>query len=128
MGKAIFDNLLLLKDAGAIVASGAATVAGQARVLDLGTGMIEGKMVIDSSAVDVADANETYRVALQGCNAIGFGSNVVELASADMKATGRREVPYTNEQGATRYRYMRLFTTVSGTTPSINSTAFLTKR
>ena len=128
MGKAIFDNLLLLKDAGAIVASGAATVAGQARVLDLGTGMIEGKMVIDSSAVDVADANETYRVALQGCNAIGFGSNVVELASADMKATGRREVPFTNEQGATRYRYMRLFTTVSGTTPSINSTAFLTKR
>lgn len=130
MGKAIFDNLLLLKDAGAVTADAAATVGGSARVVDLGTGLVEGKMVVDTSAIDLTSADETYRVILQGSNDIAFGAgNVFELASADVRAAGvRLEIPFTNERGMTRYRYVRAFNDTGGTTPSINSTVFLTKR
>lgn len=128
MGKAIFDNLLLLKDAGAVVADAAATVAGQPRIIDIGTGRVDGKMVIDTSALDVASADESYRVALQGSNDITFGAgNVVELASGVVTQAGRLEVPFSNERSGTRYRYVRAFNDTGGTTPSINSTVFLTK-
>lgn len=122
-----YDNLLLLKDAGAMTATGAATVGGQARVLDLGMGRVEAKVVIDTSAIDRTDTNETYRVALQGCEAIGFGSNVVELGSVSVDAAGRSTLRFTNQPNETVYRYVRAHFTLGGTTPSINATAFIAK-
>jgi hypothetical protein len=122
-----YDNLLLLKDAGAVTADGAATVGGQARVLDMGTGRFSAKAIVDSSALDLASADETYRVIIQGSNASNFGSGVVELGSGAVAATGRAEIHVTNEQGGTIYRYVRAYIDVGGTTPSINSTIFLAK-
>lgn len=123
-----YDNLTLLKDAGAVTADGAGTVASVARVLDLGAdAKTNGIVVLDTSAVDTSSADETYRVVIQGCNAIGFGSGVVELASLAVTATGRNEAAFSTRQGSTNYRYVRLFTDVGGTTPSINFTAYIAK-
>jgi hypothetical protein len=128
MTKAIFDNLLLLKDAGAIVADSPATVGGQARVIDVGdANMGDAKMVVDTSAIDQVTGDETYRVILQGCNSIGFGSGVVELGSIVVDSVGRAEAPVSNVRGNTNYRYLRAFNDTGGTTPSINNTVFLTK-
>lgn len=124
---ATYDNLGLLKDAGAVTADGAATVASVARVLDLGDAKTDGRVVIDTAAVDTSSSDETYRVSLQGCNAIGFGSGVVELGSLSVTATGRSVMSFSTRQGTTNYRYVRLFTDVGGTTPSVNFTAYITK-
>lgn len=121
-----YDNLLLLKDAGAITASGAGTVAGGARVIDLGPARTEAKAVVDVSAVD-ATGDRTYRVTVQGSNAIGFGSGVVELGSVTVGAAARAEVHFVNQIGATLYQFVRVFSTVAGTTPSINFTALIAK-
>lgn len=123
-----YDNLLLLKDAGAITADGACTVGGQARVLDMGTARFEAKAIVDSSAIDLASADETYRVIIQASNVVGFGSGVVEIGSGTVLATGRSEIGVSNDQGGTIYRYVRAFIDVGGTTPSVNCTIFLAKR
>lgn len=132
-----YDNLMLLKDAGAVTATAAAQVGGVARVLDLGANTaganlaggarMQAKVVIDVSALDVADANETYRVALEGCNAIGFGSGVVELASVLLTGAGRDTMPFDNQIGDTVYQFVRIKHTIGGTTPSVNYTAFIAK-
>lgn len=122
-----YDNLLLLKDAGAVTADGAATVASVARVLDLGPARFQAKVIIDTSAIDATTGDETYRAILQGCNAIGFGSGVVELGSVAVAASGRSEIHFVNQVGDTIYQYVRLYSDVGGTTPSINSTAFIAK-
>jgi hypothetical protein len=124
-----YDNLLLLKDAGAVSANGAATVAGQLRVIDLGpawSGSV--KAVIDTAAISTGNGNETYRVAIQGSNDITFATGVVELGSVNVVASEpRNEAAFSDKQGDTIYRYVRAFTTVGGTGPSINFTAFIAK-
>ena len=130
-----YDHALLLKDAGAVTASGNATVASSARVLDLGDGRVDGRVVCDVSAIDVADANESYIVQLQVSNAIGFDSGVVAIASKQLGAAtptgnsaatpaGRYEIHFSNEENGVRYRYARVRYVLAGTSPSINFTAF----
>ncbi|MGM4891259.1 hypothetical protein [Tardiphaga sp. 839_C3_N1_4] len=121
-----YDNLTLLKDAGAITADGAATVGGQARFLDLGDAMTEGHFIVDTSAIDLTSADETYRVILQGSNTTNFAATV-ELASLVVSAAGRAAAPFQTRIGSTNYRYVRAYTDVGGTTPSLNFTAFLGK-
>ncbi len=122
-----YDNLMLLKDAGAVTADGAATVASVARVLDLGLARMDAKVILDASAIDTTTGDETYRVSLQGCAAIGFGSGVVELGSVLMTAAERKEIHFSNVAGGTTYQYVRIYTDVGGTTPSLNFTAFIAK-
>jgi len=126
MAQRTYDQLLLLKDAGAVTASGAATVGGQARVLDLGTGKIESRAVVDTSALDLTSSDETYRVAIQGSTTAGF-AGPVELGSRAVSAAGRSEVFFGNEVGSTIYQFVRAFLTLGGTTPSINCTVFIAK-
>lgn len=128
MRSAIYDNLLLLKDAGAVVADGPATVGGSPRVIDVGDAFIgNAKMVVDTSAIDLTSLDETYRVMLQGCLSIGFGSGVVELGSIMVDQLGRMSIPISNERNGVNYRYLRAYNDTGGTTPSINSTVFITK-
>lgn len=122
-----YDNLLLLKDAGAVTADGAATVATVARVLDLGLARMEAKVVLEASAIDTTTGDETYRVSLQGCDVVGFGSGVVELGSVLMTAAERKEIHFVNQVGSTIYQFVRLYTDVTGTTPSLNYTGFIAK-
>lgn len=120
-----YDHMLLLKDAGAVVADGAATVGGSARVLDLGlAGGGKMKAVIDTSAATFA--SHSYKVAMQGSVDLAFTSPV-ELSSTMITEVGRVELPFSNVKGDVAYRYLRAFNDVTGATPSINSTIFVAK-
>lgn len=133
-----FDIQTLLKDAGAITASAAAQVSAVNQILDMGAARFEATAVIDVTAIDIASADEAYRIIIQGSNSATFASGIQNLATVDVGATaarpggaadslvGRYELMLTNEQADVTYRYIRAYTLVAGTTPSINYTAFLT--
>jgi hypothetical protein len=121
-----YDNLLLLKDAGAVVADAAAQVGGSARVVDVGNAHMDGVAVIDTSAIDFADTTETYTVRIQGSQAVGFGT-FVELGAREIKTVGRIEIPFNNEINGVYYQYIRAYNDTGGATPSINSTVFIAK-
>jgi hypothetical protein len=125
------DIDLLMKDAGAITASAAAQVGGSARQIDVGgasKSRFEADLVIDVSALDLASTNETYQIEFELSDTSGFGSGVIDYVTIPILATGRVVVGVSNVKSGTAYRYARLTTTVGGTTPSINYTAFLAVR
>ncbi len=134
-----FDALLQLKDAGLVAASAAATVGGQARIVDLGKAYLEGRVIIDVSAIEVASGDEGYRIRMQISDSSTFASGVFTAAvlplgdstttgaSAD-STTGRYTLGFSNEMGGVQYRYARLYTEVVGTVATgINYTAFIAK-
>jgi len=129
-----YDNELLLKSSGLI-----ATTTTGSTILDLGVGLVDGFLILDVSAVEVASNDEIYLICLEGSNVSGMGSASVcltqtELGNATAPAdadtsTGRFVVPFRNEQNGTTYRYVRLYTEVAGTVATgINFSAFLAKR
>lgn len=129
-----YDDALNLKDAGLV----ASTAAG-ATILDLGPGIVDGFLVLDVTAVEVADGNEIYDISLEGSNVAAMTSGSVTLATIEMgnaaapadadTGTGRFAVPFRNEQNGTVYRYVRIHTAVAGTVATgINYSAFLAKR
>lgn len=124
MASRTYDNLLLLKDAGATAVDAAGTVASVARVIDVGDARMDGVAVVDIGALDTA--NGTYVLRVQGSTAIGFGTPV-ELAARAITATGRTEIPFNNETNGLYYRYVRCFNDVTGASPSINGTVFIAK-
>jgi hypothetical protein len=126
MASRTYDNLLLLKDAGAIVADAPAQVGGSARVLDVGNAHMDGVAIVDTSAIDFTSVDETYVVRIQGSTTIGFGTPV-ELAARAITAVGRTEIPFNNEVAGSYLQYIRAFNDTGGTTPSINSTIFIAK-
>lgn len=134
-----FDALLEMKDAGLVAASAAATVDGSAKVLDAGTGLFEGQLVIDVTAIEVASGDEGYKIAIEGSTTTGFSSGTeVELGSILLgdssvtggdtdSPTGRYTLPFNNrEVDGTCYRYLRVYTTVQGAVATgINYSAFI---
>lgn len=135
----IYDTLLQFKDAGLVAASAAATVSAAAKVLDLGLGRVDGNVVIDVTAIEVATGDEVYDIFVQYSNSSTFASGIVSGSALSIGAavtnirsavstTGRYELPFTNVVNNTQYRYARLFTRVAGTIATgINYTAFATK-
>ena len=130
-----YDNALLLKDAGAVTATGNATVSAAAKIVDLGAGRVDGRVVCDVSAIDTASADESYTVQVQVSNSSSFASGIVAVASKQLGATaatgnsaataaGRYEIPFSNEENGTLYRYLRVRYVIAGTTPSINFVAY----
>ena len=137
---ATFDYALLLKDAGLVAADAAATVSSVARILDLGQARVDGRVVVDFSAIEVDTGNERYLIIAQFSSSASFASGIVNgpclnvgdssvtLASADNGAAERHELPFTNEINGTTYRYMRLYTDVTGTIATgVNYTAYVVK-
>lgn len=128
-----YDNALLLKAAGLIAASA------DGSILDLGVGLVEGYIVVDMTACEVASGNEIYTVSLEGSNVAAMDSGSVCLAKkvfgnlvvpmdAALSASGRYVIPFRNEEGGTTYRYVRLSTLVAGTIATgINFSAFIAK-
>ena len=129
------DSEFLLKDAGLVAADAAATVAAAAKVVDLGAGRTDGRVILDISAVEVADNNEMFLIITQFSPVENFGSGVVSGSvfiagalevtknTADT-AVGRYELPFSNDLNGTVYRYMRLYTECQGTVGTgINYTA-----
>lgn len=129
-----YDDELNLKDAGLV----ASTAAG-ATILDLGPGIVDGFLVLDVSAVEVASGDEIYDISLEGSNVAAMTSGSVTLATIEMgnaaapadadTGTGRFAVPFRNEQNGSIYRYVRIHTAVAGTVATgINYSAFIAKR
>ena len=128
-----YDAALSLKAAGLVAASAAGST-----IIDLGAGFVEGDIVIDVSAIEIATGDEKYTIHLEGSNVAAMTSGSVTLgniplgiatAPADSSTgTGRFVLPFRNEQNGTIYRYVRLHTTVAGTIATgINYSAFIAK-
>jgi hypothetical protein len=131
-----FDAGLLLKDTGAVTASGNATVSAAAKILDLGAARVDARVIMDVSAIDTVTGDESYILQVQGSNSASFASSVVALASKQLggatptgntaaTGTGRFELPFSNEENGVTYRYLRLRYVIAGTTPSINLVSFV---
>lgn len=129
-----YDDGLSLKDAGAVT-----TTTTEATILDLGAGLVDGYLVLDVSAVEVASTDEIYLVCLEGSTVAGMATGSVTLALIEMgnatapadadTGTGRFVVPFRNEQNGTTYRYVRIYTEIAGAiTTGINFAAFIAKR
>ena len=130
----LYDDALSLKDAGAVT-----TTTTEATILDLGAGLVDGYLVLDVSAVEVASTDEKYTVHLEGSNVAAMSSGSVTLANIPLgnetapadadTATGRFTVPFRNEQNGTTYRYVRIYTLVAGSIATgINFAAFIAKK
>jgi len=94
-------------------------------------------VVVDISALLISDNDEIYTISVQGSSKSDFADTIEELACArfganevltgDVDTTvGRYFIPFSNEKANTKYRYLRLYTTVAGTSTSITYSAFLT--
>ena len=128
-----YDDDLELKAAGLV-----ATTTTESTILDLGDGLVDGYLVLDVSAVEVASTNEIYLICLEGSTVAAMTSGSVTLAEIEMgnasapadadTGTGRFVVPFRNEQNGTLYRYVRIYTEVAGTVATgINFSAFVAK-
>jgi len=138
-----FDSDLELKDAGLVAASAAATVNGSAQILDLGDALMQGMVVIEVSAIEIASNDEAYTIVAQFSSDADFGTagNIHDMCQMHLGAketklsdcdkddeAGRYLLPVQNWEDGTYYRYMRLYTVVAGTIASgINYRAFLSK-
>lgn len=127
----LYDDALSLRDASLLAATATETT-----ILDLGAGLVDGNLVIDVSAIEVATGNEKYTIHLEGSNVAAMTSGSVTLANIPLgnatdpadaaTGTGRFVVPFRNEQNGTNYRYVRIYTLVAGTIATgINFSAFL---
>jgi len=136
----MIDNNFILKDAGLVAADAAGTVDSEAVIADLGAGLVEGNMVVDVSAIEVADNDEIYKISLQGSTSAAFASGIVDLAILELgaaevtggdadSAVGRYILPFRTEKNGTVYRYVREYCNVDGTIGiGCNFTAHLTKK
>lgn len=128
------DTSIQLKDAGLVASTAVATVGGSAAVWDLGAAVFtKGRIIIDTTAVEVATGDEYYAVELQGSDTSGFstayhlaeyklGDSTTTLNGVDSPAIGRHVLYFDNiaHKNATLdapapCRYMRLRTVVAGT-------------
>lgn len=128
-----YDTATVLKSAGLV-----ASTTTESTILDLGAGLVDGYLVLDVSACEVASNDEIYLVCLEGSNVADMSSGSVCLASIELgnatapadsdTGTGRFVVPFRNEQNGTTYRYVRIYTEVAGTVATgINFSAFIAK-
>lgn len=133
-----FDYAVRLKDAGLVAASAAAQVSSADKILDIGTGRVDGRIEIDIAACETDTGNEKYQIMAQGSSSASFATDVwnlgalvlgdssVSLETVDTAATGRRELAFCNEVNGTTYRYLRVYTFIAGTIGTgINYTANL---
>ena len=134
---ATFDYSLRLKDAGLVAATAAAQVGGVDKILDVGAERVDGRVVIDISAIETGTGDEDYRIFVQGSSSSTFASGVFNLGCLSVgdsstcfetvdSVAGRREIAFTNEVSGTVYQYLRVYTFVAGTIATgINFTANL---
>jgi len=137
-----YDTNFLMKDAGLVAASAAATVSSAAKEVDLGsaTALFRGCAIIDVSAIEIASNDELYEILVEGGTVSGFGSGTIAAlgrlhlgalevltgAEATDSAVGRFKIYFDNERAGTYLRYIRLYTVVSGTIATgINYTAHI---
>jgi hypothetical protein len=133
----MLDNEHILKDAGAVTSSGFGEVDASAQVINLGSGLVRGNVVIDVSALVMQGNDQLVQLYLMGGDDASF-TKTVALAQLEL---GPKEViesnwdsklsrfimPFQNEQGGVIYHYIRIRHVLTGTSPSINYKAHLAK-
>lgn len=127
----ILDSLNQFSDAQAFSASGAST-----NLIDLGAarGIADGEPMVLAITVDVAadftTTDETYAFALQTDDNSSFlsASTIVTrtILAAALTAKSKHYIPV--PPGVTPERYLRMYATLGGTTPSVTVTAELQPR
>jgi hypothetical protein len=136
------DDTLLMKDAGLVATSAAATVASAAKVANVGEGLVDAFLVVDVSVIEIASDDEIYSIAVQGSDVADFTTTPVieELAVLNVganevlggnqdSAVGRYVLPFRNEKAGTVLPYLRVYTTVAGDVATgINYTAHIQAR
>jgi len=136
----MIDKELIMKDAGAVTSSAAATVDSSARVVNVGSGFVKGELVVDISAIEIGETDQIYTVAVQGCAVEDFSTGPPDIEDLGLmqfgEATalggnvdtepGRYVIPFDNKKDGVVYPYLRVYTTVAGSeTPSVNFKAFI---
>jgi hypothetical protein len=133
----MFDYDAILKDAGAVTSSGYGEVDSAAKVVNIGSGLVRGNVIIDISAIDVSSKDELYEIHLMGGSDESFtqevslcskelGHNASLEGNRDSKS-GRYVLPFQNEMAGRIWPYIRIRHVLEGTTPSINYEARLEK-
>lgn len=130
------DAEMEFKDAGLVAASAAAQVDSANKIVSVGNAFMQGVMVIDVSAIEIASNDEHYRILVQGSTSATFADTIETLSALDLGATevrdggaqdsttGRYELPFMNVQNGVVYPYLRVYTFVSGNIATgINYTA-----
>ena len=133
----MFDNTHVLKDAGAVTASGFGEVGAAAKVVNLGSGLVRLNLVLNISAIKCSAGDELYTIHLMGGSDASFtktvslcskelGHNSVLQGNLDSKIS-RVVLAAQTEHSGTVYPYVRVRHVISGTSPSINYTAIMHK-
>lgn len=137
-----FDAEMLLKDAGLVAASAALQVGGSAKVVDLGDAFVSGDCVIDITAIESGDGDETYEIMLQFSDVEDFTTSPDTIAQSfhlgnssngwsDQYKTGRKVMPFNNRfvdsnGDVKNFRYCRGYVVIGGTiTTGINFSMWL---
>lgn len=120
-----YSSAAQLKAAGLVASSEAGSL-----IVDVGSGYVEGVLIVDVTAIEIASNDEAYTIVLQGSPDADFGTaaNIVELMAIHMGAKEtkltdcdrddaivRLDKPCNNTHGDTNFRYLRLYTVVAGT-------------
>lgn len=133
-----FDAEMEFKDAGLVGASAAATVDSTAKVVDIGAALFKACMMIDVSAIEVANGDELYTIYVQGSTDGLFTNDATSCSFASIQigaatplllgavnTAGRFKLYFDNEHDGVYFRYARVYTVVAGTiTDGINYTAY----
>ena len=128
-----YDDNLELKDSGAL------TATADGDIVDVGSGLVDGFLVIDVTNIKTTEGDEKYTISLEASNVAAMDSGSVCLATkvfglltdpmdADLEDTGRFVIPFRNEENGGTYRYVRLHNLIAGTSPTITYRAFIAKR
>lgn len=132
------DDALVLKASAAVTSSAAGSL-----IIDLGEGYTEGTIFVDVTAIDIVSNDEKYDLIPQLSPDAAFGTagNIVDLPGLNLSAkeakitdcdrddtTGEYLIPFQNLMNGTKYRYLRIYTAVAGTSPSITYSARATWR
>lgn len=124
---ATFDFAHRMKDAGLIAADAAWQVGGADKIIDLGLSRVDGRVILDVTAIEVATGDESYRLKLQFSNSATFASGVIGgpqfhlgdssvlIGESADSVIGQYELPFTNELNGVLYQYIRGYTDVAGT-------------
>ena len=133
----MFDTQHVLKDAGAVTSSGYGTVDAAAQVLDLGSGLVRGNLILEISRLAMQGNDQTYQIHLMGGDDASFSATaslaVLEIGPKETtqdgkdSKLGRYIVPFENQRNGTVYPYVRVRHVLGGTGPVINYVARLEK-
>ena len=118
--------------------------------INVGTGRITGFLALDITNLKLSAGNETYQFFLLGSNDASFTSGNIDLlaahdfaaaasgrllpticaASPSVPVTGqsgtRHFIPYSNLMGGYMFQYLQFYTVISGTSPTVTCSAWLT--